>query len=359
MKLPLKEPFRLSCGEVNEQIAIVVKAQSEGAIGWGDASPFWAPIYGPEFSSSVYQILKDFLLPAVMGKEFLNPQELLSALSFVRGNQFAKSALEIAFWNLIAHAQGKPLHKLMGGVREKVTVGAPIGIQRSVPKLLQDIEGFLKQRYHRIKLKIQAGWDVEMVREVRKAFPNINLMVDANGAYTLADAAHLKQLDEFHLMFIEQPLEVDDLLDHAKLQGMIKTPIALDESIHSPADVRRAIELQSCRIVNIKVGRVGGLANAIAVHDLCQQAGWPVWVGGMMDMGIGSAVKIEFASLSNVTLPGDIAPSERRYHEDIVEPPIKLNEDGTYDVSSGPGIGRQVKESFIRAHAIGSFRLTA
>ena len=359
VRLPLKAPFRTSFGEAREQAAVIVKAHSDGLIGWGEADPSAEPRYSPECASTAFLILKDFLLPAVVGKNFPTALELQAAMSFVRGNQFAKSAIEIAFWTLLAEEQGKPLHQILGGVKNKVTVGVPIGIQDTSAKLMKEIERFLTYGYQRVKLKIKPEWDVDIVRQVRKEFPNIHLMVDANSAYTLQDAVHLKRLDAFNLMMIEQPLGYDDIVDHATLQAQIKTPIALDESIHSPDDARKAIQLGSGKIINIKISRVGGIANALKVHDICHQAGWPVWVGGMKEMGIGSAVKIEFASLPNVVLPSDIAPSDRYYLEDIVEPPIVLHSDGTYDIAKKPGIGRMVKETFIRANTIASFNIKA
>ena len=359
VRLPFKEPFRTSFGDTLEQLAIVVKAQSAGAAGWGEADPLFAPVYSSEMSSTAYLVLKEVLLPAVIGKDFATPDELMGAMSFVRGNQFAKSAIETAFWGLLAHAEGKPLHKLLGGTREKVVAGVSIGLQESPAQLVREAERFLALGYQRVKIKIKPGKDIEYTRAVREAFPDIPLMVDANSAYTLDDTAHLRQLDEFDLLMIEQPLAYDDIIDHAKLQAQIETPICLDESIHTPADARKAVELHSGKIINIKIGRVGGFANAIAVHDICQEAGWPVWVGGMMDMGIGQALKVEFATLPNVTLPNDIGPSNRFYVEDIVDPPVAISPDGTFAPSSAPGLGRRVKESFIRAHSVQHFEIRA
>jgi len=359
VKLPYKVPYITSFGETREQLAIVVKMQSEGAVGWGETDPLFAPIYSSEMSSTVYVVLQEVLVPAVIGKDFATAEDLLAAMSFVRGNQFAKAGLETAFWNLLAEIQGKPLHKLLGGTRSKVVASIGIGIQESPAELVETVEQFMPQGYQRIKIKIKPGKDIEYTRGVREAFPDVALMVDANSAYTLNDAAHLKQLDQFDLQMIEQPLAYDDIIDHARLQEQIETPICLDESIHTPADARKAIELKSGKIINIKYGRLGGLANAIAVHNICQEAGWPVWIGGMGEFGIGRSISIELASLPNVTLPNDLSPSTRHYEEDVVEPPIFMNSDGTMDVSSGPGIGRRIKESFIRANALRSFEVLA
>ena len=359
VRLPFKAPFRTSFGETREQLALVLKAESEGAVGWGEADPLFAPIYSSEMSSTAFLVLKEVLLPAVIGRDFAAPADLLEAMSFVRGNQFAKSAIETAFWCLLAGAQGKPLHELLGGTRDKIVAGVSIGLQETPAQLVEAAERFLAEGYQRVKIKIKPGKDLEFARAVRQAFPTIPLMVDANSAYTLDDAAHLRQLDPLNLLMIEQPLAYDDIVDHARLQAQIETAVCLDESIHTPADARKAVELKSGRIVNIKIGRVGGFANAIAVHDICQRAGWPVWVGGMMDMGIGQAMKVEFASLPNVSLPNDIGPSNRFYQEDIVDPPVAMNPDGTFDVARGPGLGRRVKESFIRAHAVQHLEMRA
>jgi o-succinylbenzoate synthase len=357
VKLPFKEPFRTSFGDTLEQLSIVVKMESDGAVGWGEADPLFAPIYSSEMSSTAFLVLQEVLVPAVIGRDFASAAELNGAMAFVRGNQFAKSAIETAFWCMLAHAQGKPLHQLLGGTRQTVVAGVSIGLQESPERLAAEAQRFLSHGYQRVKIKVKPGKDIAYARAVRQAFPAIPLMVDANSAYTLDDAAHLRQLDEFGLIMIEQPLAYDDIVDHARLQAQIETPICLDESIHTPADARKSVELRSGKIINIKIGRVGGFANAIAVHDICQDAGWPVWVGGMMDMGLGQALKVEFASLPNVTLANDIAPSNRFYAEDIVDPAVTLNPDGTFDVASGPGIGRQVKEPFIRAHSVQRFEI--
>lgn len=357
VKLPFKEPFRTSFGDTLEQLSIVLKAESDDAEGWGEADPLFAPIYSSEMSSTAFLVLREVLLPALIGRDFASAAELNEAMAFVRGNQFAKSAIETAFWCMQANAAGKPLHRLLGGTRERVVAGVSIGLQDSPAKLVSEAERFLAKGYQRVKIKVKPGKDIEYARAARKAFPEIPLMVDANSAYTLADAAHLRQLDDLNLIMIEQPMAYDDIVDHARLQAQIETPVCLDESIHTPADARKAVELRSGKIINIKVGRVGGFANAVAVHDICQDAGWPVWVGGMMDLGIGQAFKVEFATLPNVSLPNDIGPSERFYVEDIVDPPVTLGVDGTFSPSNGPGIGRTVKEPFIRANAVQRFEI--
>jgi len=355
----VKEPFVTSFGYLREQLAVIVKMESDGAIGWGESCPWWAPIYSSEMSSTVYVVLEEVLAPAVIGKNFDSPADLLDAMSFVRGNQFAKAALETAFWSLLAEVEQKPLNQLLGGTRQRVVGGISVGIQESPAALARVVGDFLDIGYPRVKLKVKPGKDIDYVRAVRQAFPDIPLMVDANSAYSLEDIELLKQFDEFGLIMIEQPLSYEDIVDHSKLQPQIETPICLDESIHTPADARKAIELGSGKIINIKWGRLGGFANAIAVHDLCQEAGWPVWIGGMGELGIGRSFSVELASLSNVTLPSDLSPSSRSYAEDIVDPPVSMNPDGTFDVSSKVGIGRRVREAFLRAHMLRSFEIKA
>jgi o-succinylbenzoate synthase len=357
--VPLKEPFVTSFGYIREQLAIIVRMESDGAVGWGESCPWWAPIYSSEMSATVYVVLQEILGPAVIGRDFSTPADILGAMSFVRGNQFAKAALETAFWSLLAETRQMPLNRLLGGVRDRVVGGVSVGIQESPAALVRVVGEFLDIGYPRVKLKVKPGSDIEYVRAVRQAFPEIPLMVDANSAYSLADVEHLKRFDEFNLIMIEQPLYYDDILDHSKLQPQIETPICLDESIHTPADARQAIELKSGKIINIKWGRLGGFANAIAVHDLCQAAGWPVWIGGMAELGIGRSFSVELASLPNVTLPNDLSPSSRSYAEDIVEPPVTMNPDGTLSVSQGVGIGRRVREQFLRKHVQRSFELRA
>jgi O-succinylbenzoate synthase len=257
----------------------------------------------------------------------------------VRGHNLAKMGLEAAVWDLLGRAQGQSISQLLGGTRERVAVGVSIGVQGSVAELLERIGGFWAQGYSRVKCKIRPGWDVDVVRQIRESFPEVPLMVDANSAYTLADADRLAALDEFELMMIEQPLAYDDLVDHAALQRRLRTPLCLDESVPTLAAARAAVALGSGRIVNIKPGRVGGLTVARAIHDLCRAQGMPVWCGGMLETGIGRAHNLALASLPGFTLPGDISGSARYFHQDIVDPPFVVNDDGTMTVPTGPGIG--------------------
>ena len=337
LAIPFKHHFTTSFGRTTEHHTIILKAWSEGLVGYGETTPFYGPVYCSETVDSVYLMLRDHILPQVVGKDFADAGELMAALDWIRGNQFAKSAIEVALWNLLAQAAGQPLHTYLGGVMDEVPIGVSIGIQDSVPELLDRIQQFLDEGYARIKIKIQPGWDVDVTRAVRERFPDITLMVDGNSAYTLRDVEHLKQLDQFDLLMIEQPLAWHDVIDHAKVQAAMQTPVCLDESIHTLDDARHAIELGSCRIINIKPGRVGGYLNSKKIHDLCQKHGIANWVGCMLETGIGQMSKIELASLPNFTLPADMAPSNRYYVEDIVEPPIELTPRSTIPVSNEVG----------------------
>jgi O-succinylbenzoate synthase len=300
-------------------------------------------------------MLRDFILPGVIGEDLPDAEALMASLKWIRGNQFAKSAVEIAFQDLLAQARGVPLHVHLGGTQAEVPVGVSIGIQDTLQELLDEIERFRNEGYERIKIKIKPGWDVDIVAAVRRAYPDLMLMVDANAAYTLADTEQLRRLDDFDLLMIEQPLGYDDIVDHASLQQRLRTPICLDESIHSPDDARKAISLGSCRIINIKPGRVGGLLNSIRIHDICVANRIGLWVGCMLETGIGQARKIELASLPGCTLPADMAPSNRYYVEDIVEPDIVLTSRSTIAVSNTVGGSHRPIEARIAKYTRRSF----
>ena len=357
LAIPLKHHFTTSFGRTFEHHTIIVKAWSEGLIGYGEGTPFYGPVYCAETVDSMYLMLRDHILPHVAGKDFASAEELMTALSWMRGNQFAKSTIEIALWNLLAQAGGQPLHTFLSGTGEEVEIGVSIGIQDTVPELLDRIQMFLDEGYARIKIKVKPGWDIDVVRQVRERFPDISLMVDGNSAYTLDDIEHLKQLDGFDLLMLEQPLAWHDVIDHAKVQAAMKTPICLDESIHTFDDARHAIELGSCRIINIKPGRVGGYLNSKRIHDLCQQHGIANWVGCMLETGIGQMSKIELASLPNFTLPADMAPSNRYYIEDIVEPAIELTPRSTIVVSDVVGGSYKPIEKKIEQYTVKKFAI--
>ncbi len=340
--LPLVHPFETSFGREEVRETIIVAVRSEGLTGWGEAATSKGPWYEYETVETCWHVLHEFLAPCLIGREVERPEEAARLMAPARGHHLAKMGLESAIWDLLAQAQGIPVSSLLGGVRDRVAVGVSVGIQPSVERLLDVIAGYLAQGYGRIKIKIRPGWDADVVRRVRERFPDVLLMADANSAYTLEDTEMLVALDAFRLLMIEQPLAYDDLVDHAELQRRLKTPICLDESVPSLAAVRAALALGSGRIINIKPGRVGGLAAAREIHDLCRSSGVPVWCGGMLETGIGRAHNVALASLPGFTLPGDISASARYFHEDIVEPEFTVGPDGTMAVPAGPGIGVRV-----------------
>ena len=339
VRLPLVAFFETSFGRIHERTFIVVEVDGEGESGLGECVADVDPYYSPETTVTAWHVLRDFLGPAVIGRAFGDPRELFPAMARVRGHHMAKAALEMAAWDLAARQRGVPLSRLLGGTREAIASGVSIGIQDTLDDLAAKVERELSAGYRRIKIKIKPGWDLAAIETVRSRFGVIPLMVDANAAYTLADAAHLASFDRFDLMMIEQPLEYDDLRDHATLQARLRTPICLDESIHSVRAAEDALLASSCRIINIKPGRLGGHAESIRVHDLCASRGVPVWHGGMLESGIGRAHNVHLASLPNFSLPGDIAASRRYFAPDLIEPGIEVSADGLVAVPTGPGIG--------------------
>jgi len=343
VELPLVHPFETSFGREEVRQTIIVAVQAEGLTGWGEAATSAGPWYEYETVETCWHVLCAFLGPLVVGQEVAAPEDTANLMAPVRGHQIAKMGLEAAVWDLLGQMSGQSISQLLGGTRERVPVGVSIGVQDSVPALLDRIGHFWEQGYSRIKIKIRPGWDAVVVEQVRKRYPDVPLMADANSAYTLKDVAMLVNLDRFDLMMIEQPLAYDDLVDHAALQRRLRTPICLDESVPTLAAARAALALGSGRIVNIKPGRVGGLSVARSVHDLCRGQGVPVWCGGMLETGIGRAHNVALASLPGFTLPGDISASARYFHEDVVDPPFVLNADGTMTVPTGPGLGVEVR----------------
>jgi len=338
---PLVHPFRTSFGLELDRPSILVAIFSEGLVGWGECTADNVPGYSYETNQTAWHILSDFLIPAVLGQDIVSPGQIPAYFRHVRGHPMAKTALENGLWDLLAKAQGIPLGQMLGGgQRDRVEVGVSIGIQPELDDLLRRVDSFVEKGYGRIKLKIEPGWELEPVSAVRHRHPDIRLMVDANSAFTLNDATLFKAMDDLKLLMIEQPLHHDDIADHAKLQAQIKTPICLDESLHTPNHVRWAIELHACRVVNMKVGRVGGFNNALAIHQMCLEADLPMWCGGMLETGIGRAANLQLSTLPNFRLPGDISATERYFAEDIAEPAFHLNTaDSTITVPTGPGIG--------------------
>ena len=338
-RLPLVHFFETSFGRSYDRTFVLVRVEADGHEGWGESVAEANPYYSSETTETVWHIIAGFLAPLVIGRTFGHPREVFPALRRVRGHNMAKAGLEMAAWDLHARTIGQPLSRVLGGTRARIASGVSIGIQDSFEQLIEKVDKELAAGYQRIKIKIKPGWDLEAVERVRARFGGIPLMVDANAAYSLDDRAHLARLDPYDLMMIEQPLDYDDVMDHAVLQQAVKTPICLDESIHTVRIARDAIAAKACRIINIKPGRVGGHGESIALHDLCVAHDIPVWHGGMLESGIGRAHNIHLASLPNFRLPGDIAASKRYYQPDLIEPAIEVGPDGTIAVPDGPGIG--------------------
>ncbi|MBI4494674.1 MAG: o-succinylbenzoate synthase, partial [Chloroflexi bacterium] len=349
LKIDLLRPFETSSSRKTYREHVLVKVHAEGLVGWGECPSSSDPYYCPETTETCWHVLRDFLAPSVLGQPWESIAELVARYARVKGHHFAKSGLEMACWDLLARAQGRPLHALLGGTRAEIHSGVSLGIEADPDRLLELVDQFVAQGYRRVKLKIAPGKDVPVVARVRERYPELPLMVDANSAYGLQDLPRLKELDAFGLMMIEQPLAYDDIVDHARLQRALRTPICLDESIHSAEDARRALELGSCRIINIKVSRLGGLLEARKVHDLCYRKGVPVWCGGMHEYGIGRAANVAISSLPGFVLPGDISGSDKYYAHDIVAPPI-LATDGAIPVPTGPGLGVEPDEQRIRGY---------
>jgi o-succinylbenzoate synthase len=343
LRLPLVRHFETSFGRFYDREFLLVTVHGDGLTGWAECVAEHGPFYSSETTETAWHVLTAFLAPMVIGKAFAHPKDVFPALSRVRGHLMAKAALEMAAWDLYAKQQAVPLWQALGGSGRPVASGVSIGIQDSLDELVERVQVERASGYQRVKIKIKPGWDIKAVERVRKAFGHIPLMVDANAAYTRADAAHLAALDQFDLMMIEQPLDYDDWLDHAALQAWIRTPVCLAETIVSPRVAELAIEAGACRIVNIKPGRVGGHEESIRVHDVCAAHQVPVWHGGMLESGIGRAHNLHLSTLPNFRLPGDIAASRRYYAEDLIDPAIDVNPDGTVSVpDGGPGIGVQI-----------------
>lgn len=342
IKMDLVSPFVTSMGTEYDEEHIIVRIDAGGITGWGECVAEETPFYSYETVHTAWHILNDFLIPSILGKDLNNVSEAIACYSKVRGHMMAKAGLEAALWDVFAKSENISLSKMIGGTRKKIDVGVSIGIQSSESELIHKVEGYLAEGYKRIKIKIAPGFDIRFVEALRTRFPEIMLQVDANSAYTLDHIELFKEMDKYNLILIEQPLGYEDIYDHSKLQRELKTPICLDESIHSLDDTRAAIELDSCRIINIKPGRVGGFTESKLIHDYCASMNIPVWCGGMLESGIGRAGNVALASLSNFTLPGDISASKRYYKEDIVEPEFVINSDGTMDVPVNPGIGVEI-----------------
>jgi O-succinylbenzoate synthase len=345
--MKLVAPFETSMDRTVSRRIVLVQADVDGVIGWAECVAGDAPYYSPETVDTAWLVLRNFLWPMIKGKEFDSAGEVWELLARVRGHNMAKAALESAVWEAEAKQKGVSLAKLLGGVREEIACGVSIGIKETLDELVAAVKKELAAGYQRIKIKIRPGYDLEPVRRLRQEFPRIKLMVDANSAYTLKDWALLKQLEGFYLMMIEQPLGWDDLYSHVEMQKQLDTPICLDECIHGEEQARAAIELGACKIINIKLGRVGGHTVARRIHDLCEKHGIPVWCGGMLESGIGRAHNIALSTLPNFTLPGDVTASKRYWEEDIILPEVTVSPQGTIRVPSGPGIGYEPRVDLI------------
>ena len=334
--MPLISPWRTAYGEDADIHALLCRRGSGSLEAWGEAAPFAAPCYSAESAGSAFLIARDWLAPAVLGQAFDRGEQLQQAMAAYKGNPFAKSALDTAWWSLKSINTGTPLHKLLGATRDWVPVGADFGVMDRIEDLLPQIDEAVSAGFPRVKLKFRPGWDIPVIQRVRDAFPSLTMHVDCNSGYTINDLEQFRQLDAFQLSMIEQPLQHDDLHDHAQLQRQIETPVCLDESVRSVHLARQALALGSCQYVNIKPGRVGGLTHAVAIHDLCQQAGIPCWVGGMLESACGSAHCTALAMLDNFTYPADIFPSSRFYDQDLASPPLELitGPDGTPGVQA-------------------------
>jgi O-succinylbenzoate synthase len=346
IRLHLLRPFETSFGVETDRTIPLLTLRSEGLEGYAEGVMDALPLYREETIAGAMDLIREAFLPRVMGREITSPEEIGAWLAPFRGNRMAKAVVEMAVWDLWARLAGKPLWKLLGGVRSAIPVGVSLGIQKSIEATIEAAQQHLTQGYRRIKLKIKPGWDVEMISRVRAALPDAVLTVDANSAYRLEDLAVLQALDRCGLDYIEQPLAYDDIVDHARLQSQLETAICLDESILSAEDTRKAIELRAGRVINIKVARVGGLTEARRVHDTAMAAGIPVWCGGMLESGVGRAHNIHLATLPNFTKPGDTSSSSRYWAQDIINEDLKA-ENGLMPVPAGPGTGISLNRSFI------------
>ena len=347
VRLPLVEPFETSFGKIDSRLIFLICLSAEGLRGWGEVVASEKPLYSYETVGTAFHVIKDFFAPAVLDEPITSLPDLARRFAPFRGHNMAKAGLELAYMDLLAQVNKQSLSTLIGGERKQIAVGVSLGIQPTPAQLLKRVERYLSLGYQRIKLKIKPGWDIEIVDEVRRAYPNILLSVDANSAYTLADVDHLRKLDDFDLLMIEQPLQSDDIVDHAKLQRLLQTSLCLDESIIGLRQAEAALDLESCRIINIKIGRVGGYSEALAIHDLCAARNIPVWCGGMLESGIGRAHNIALASLRGFALPGDISASSRYFAHDLISPEVTVASDGTVAVPDAIGLGFEVELGFI------------
>lgn len=344
IRMRLRHPFRTSFGVTEERHVVLVSVRLGNTVGYGEVTAAEGPFFSHESFDTAWHVLSDYVIPWTVGRDLEGPEALPGILDPIRGHRMAKAGLENAWWDLSAKLEDRPLWRHLGGSRSEIECGVSIGIQDTVDVLLRKIGEAAEAGYRRVKVKIRPGWDVEVVGAIRERWPDLPLMADANSAYTLVDAPRLRELDAFGLTMLEQPLHWEDIIDHAALQKEIRTPICLDESIHSADDARKAVGIGACRIVNVKLGRLGGHTGARAVHDWCQAHEIPVWCGGMLETGIGRAHNVAMSGLENFRLPGDVSASRRYWETDVVDPEISVTEAGTISQSENAGIGYRVRE---------------
>jgi O-succinylbenzoate synthase len=357
LRMPLKNAFETSFGSISTRDCVIIEAFTEDFVGYGECPADRDPSYSYETVGTALHILQNFLLPAVRDQEIQTAEQLQQYMTFVRGHNMAKAGLEMAFWDLLGKQRKQSLAQMLGGARVQVEVGVSVGLQESPGQLVEVVRDYLKLGYNRVKIKIKPGRDVEDAFQVRKAFSELRLQVDANSAYSLENAASLLPLDDLDLLMIEQPLAEDDLWDHHKLQEQFQTPICLDESITSPRLARQALEMKACRLINIKAGRVGGISQAVAIHNLCLSQNVPVWCGGMLETGVGRAANLALASLPGFSLPGDISATSRYYHTDITHEVFRLNADSTINVPTDPGLGVTINPAVLKHFTVADLSL--
>jgi O-succinylbenzoate synthase len=359
LSMPLIAPFETSFGRETDRQCVLITLQADGLTGDGECVATRDPGYSYETAGTAWHILKDFITPLILGKDVRDAQDFQTRVEGIRGHHLAKAGVEMALWDLLGKRDGKSLKELFGGTRDRVEVGVSIGIQESASALVRTVESYLQQGYRRVKIKIKPGREIEETSAVRRAYPDLRLQVDANSAYTLETAGALKPLDDLDLLLIEQPLYEDDIWDHRKLQAEFKTPICLDESIVSPRHARYALEMEACKIINIKPARVAGLSQGIMIHDYCRARNVPVWCGGMLETGVGRASNLAIASLPGFVLPGDISASDRYYQRDITNERFVLNDDSAITVPSGPGLGITIDKDALKQFTLSEMFLKA
>jgi len=347
IQMPLVHFFETSFGRTYNRRIVLLTAHCDGADGWGECVAGEGPFYSSEGTETVWATIKNYLAPAVLGRTLTSARESVSLMARVRGHRMAKAAVENALWDVEAQRTRQPLWNLLGGTRREVACGVSIGIQESIENLLEQIHTELAAGYLRIKVKVKPGWDLNVLERIRSCWPDITLSCDANSAYSLDEVEHLRKFEQFNLLMIEQPLWDDDIYYHARLQLELQTSICLDESIRHARDAAFAVDVGACRIVNIKVGRVGGFTEAKKVHDVCQAGGVPVWCGGMLETGIGRAHNIALSTLENFRLPGDVSASKRYWKEDIIEPEVEVSRHGMISVPDAPGLGYRVRKELV------------